>query len=571
MNRGVGMIHSALSATLLACFALPSWANGAPPRLDLELTPHAANGAIGSVGVTLRLQEPKAKEGEALLRMPVMAVSVPTMAYRAADIEASDAAGRLALSDFDEPPTSEGTDRQYRVHRATVGDVTVRYTGKPRQVDARTRNGPLYDLRAQGAGLVGAGMYFLALPPGEQPYRVGLKWDLSGLPPGTRGVWSLGEGEQHTTTTAEMVARSAFAIGPVKSLPADGKGSFVLYWVSEPPFDMAALAAETEKLYRYMAKFFKDEDSSYRVFARENPFPGRGGTGLLKSFMFAYGSDEKTGSGVDHQMMLAHEIAHNWPRLNGGESHTDTAWYTEGTAEFYASVLAWRAGAIDLDKFVKTVNGHAAGYASNPYKLVDNSQVGKNFWTDADAQSLPYGRGFMYLMRIDAQLREKSGGKRSLDDLVLEVQARQKAGKQVDNPQWRAIAVRELGEQGGREFDNMVAGRDIVPPANAFAPCLKPVAYQIKPFELGFDRYSFGQVKNLKPDSAAAGAGVREGDKILKLPDLKAARADSERLITVQLQRGPQVLEVSYAPSGPQVQAWRWQRTAAAENGGCAL
>lgn len=275
------------------------------------MTPHAANGAIASIGVTLRLQEPKAKEGEALLRMPVMEVSVPTMAYRAADIEASDAAGRLALSDFDEPPTSKGIDRQYRVHRATVGDVTARYTGKPRQVDARTR--------------------------------------------------------------------------------------------------------------------------------------------------------------------------------------------------------------------------------------------------------------------IDAQLREKSGGKRSLDDLVLEVQARQKAGKQVGNPQWRAIAVRELGEQGGREFDNMVAGRDIVPPANAFAPCLKPVAYQIKPFQLGFDEYSFGQVKNLKAGTAAAAAGVQEGDMILKLPDLKAARADSERPITLQLQRGAQVLEVSYAPSGPQVQAWRWQRTAAAENGDCAL
>ena len=567
----MNLTRSALSAALLACFALPASSQDAPARLDVELAPRAAKGVIESVGVTVRLQEPKVKAGEALLRMPVNVVSVPTMAYRAADIEAVDGAGKLALSDFDEPSTPTGIYRQYRVGRATVGDVTVRYTGTPRKVDAQTRNGPLFDLREQGAGLVGSGVYFLALPPGKQPYRVGMKWNLDGLPTGSRGVWSLGEGEQHTMGTAEMVAFSAYAMGPVKSVPADGKGNFGVFWVSEPPFDMHELAVETEKLYRYMAAFFKDEESSYRVFARQNPFPAGGGTGMAKSFMFAYGPNGETASGGDQQMLLAHEMAHNWPRLNGTESHSDTAWYTEGNAEFYSTALAYRAGAIDLDKFVKTVNERAANYASNPHKLLDNVEAGKIFWSDSNAQRVPYGRGFMYLVRTDAQLREKTSGKRSLDDLVLEVQARQKAGEQVGIAQWRALAVRELGEQGGKEFDDMVAGRDIAPPAKAFAPCLKPVAYQLKPFQLGFDEFSLGLVKNLKPGTAAAAAGVQEGDKILKVPDLKAAREDSSKPVTLQLQRGERVFDVSYVPSCQQVPAWRWERTAAAAKGDCKL
>ncbi len=561
------------AALFVACTALfaaaPSFA--APPRLDLELTPHAAAGGIDAMGVTLKLEQPKVKQGEALLRMPVIVASTPTMAYGADAFEVSDATGKLTLTTFDEEPTPTGTYRQYGVNRATSGDVTLRYTGKPRVVNAQTRNGPLFDLRTQGAGLLGAGVYFLALPAEKQPYQIALKWNLAQLPAGARGVWSLGEGDQTTVGPADMLAFSIYAVGPVQSVPSDGKGNFGLYWLSKPPFDMPTLAADTEKLYRYMAKFFKDEASSYRVFARQNPYPAGGGTGFAKSFMFAYGPNGETASGGDQQMLLAHEMAHNWPHLSGPESHSDTAWYTEGNAEFYSTALAYRAKAIDLDKFVKTVNERAANYASNPFKTLSNIDAGKLFWSNSSAQRVPYGRGFMYLTRVDAQVRKQSASKRSLDDLVLEVHARSKKEEKIGLPQWRAIVERELGATGAQEFDDMIAGRDIVPPADAFGPCLKPVSYQLQPFELGFDDFSLGEVKNLKEGSAAAAAGVKNGDKITQLPDLKAARENPMATFTLGLQRGDEKVTVSYAPTGRAVQAWRWEKTPAAAKGECKL
>ncbi len=562
VSAGIAMLMQSLSAHA---------AEPALPALDLQLTPHTANGAVDGVDVQVRVQEPKVEAGKMLLRMPVFVASTPTAAYPAEAIQASDAAGPLKLTAFDEAPTPTGTYRQYQVERATVGDVTLRYTGKPREVNAQTRNGPLFDLRTQAGGALGAGVYFLALPPEEQPYKISVKWDLSNMPAGARGVWSMGEGEQHTVGTSEMLAFSIYAMGPVKSEPQDGKSNFGLYWLVNPPFDMPKLAADTKKLYNYMAKFFHDPDSSYRVFARQNPYPAGGGTALAKSFIFGYGPNGETASGGDQQMLLAHEMAHNWPRLNGDDSHSDTAWYTEGTAEFYSTSLAYRAGVIDLDKFTTIVNERAAGYAGNPYKSLSNTESGKIFWSDARAQRVPYGRGFMYFVRLNAEILKHSGGKRSLDDLVLEVSKRQKDGGKVGLVEWRALVVKELGATAGGEFDAMAAGKDIVPPKDAFGPCLAPVAYTVRPFDLGFDEMSLGVVKSLRQESAAAAAGLREGDKILSLPALKDAREQEDKQLAVEVQRGEDKLTVNYLPRGAGVTAWRWERTSAAAKAQCKL
>src|SRR5262249_35419072 len=155
-------------------------------------------------------------------------------------------------------------------------------------------------------------------------------------------------------------------------------------------------------------------------FIRHNPYNAGGGTGLAKSFMFAYGATQVP-TLQDLQMLLAHEMAHNWPTLNGGEEHPLTAWYTEGTAEYYSLVLAYRAHLIDGDRFLTILNQRAEGYYANPLIALTNEQAGERFWSDGRAQRVPYGRGFMYLAQVNAEMRAHSNGARSLDDLVLDI------------------------------------------------------------------------------------------------------------------------------------------------------
>lgn len=562
IGRVAGLLLIASGAPLAA--ETPS-----PPPLDVVLTPHAKDGAIDRLDVRMRIPEPDVAAGGTLLRMPIHIVSTPTAAYDSKAITARDDQGVLQLSQVEEAPTPTGTYRHWTIARPTVGDVVVSYGTPPRHVDSTTRNGPLFDLRAQGGGLLGAGVYFFAVPPGEKPYKISLHWDLSQAPADTRGIWSPGEGDQTLVGPAETLEFSYYAVGPVKSEPADGKGNFGLYWLAKPPFDIDRLSTGIHKLYGYMAHFFKDDDAPYRVFIRGNPYPGGGGTSLAKSFMFAYGADGAT-IADGPQMLIAHEMAHNWPKFDGGE-HAETAWYTEGTAEFYSAVLALRSGAIDLPKFLEVVNDHAEGYYTNPHIALTNKQAGALFWKDSRAQRVPYGRGFMYLAKVDAEVRAKSGGKRSLDDLVLEVLQRQRKGEQVGLDQWVDLVVRELGPDARRDYEDMVSGRLIVPPENAFGPCFTLVKEEQRPFVLGFDEMRLGVVKDLVAGSPAAQAGVKEGDTIVALTPVKEVRDDPSKTMNLTLRRGESELKVSYLPRGAPVPAWHWVRNSSVPDSQCGI
>ena len=65
--------------------------------------------------------------------------------------------------------------------------------------------------------------------------------------------------------------------------------AFGMYWFGEPPFNVAKVAGTIKDVFLYMSKFFDDDQKSYRVFLRRNPYRGTGaGTTLERSFMFSY-------------------------------------------------------------------------------------------------------------------------------------------------------------------------------------------------------------------------------------------------------------------------------------------
>ncbi|WP_218570840.1 hypothetical protein [Sphingomonas carotinifaciens] len=524
------------------------------------------------MGVTMRIPAPKTTAGAPLLRMPLMLVGLQTASYPASAIQASDDAGELTLTHSDQAPGASGTYRTYLVNRATRGDVTVRYATAPRAVNRDTRNGPLFDLRAQGGGLIGAGVYFFALPVEEKPYRISLHWDLPRTAATQRGIWSFGEGDQTTVGPAQLLAFSFYAAGPVRSAPADGKGNFGFYWLQQPPFDPVVMGKNVHRLYNHMSRFFGDPpDATYRVFARGNPYPSGGGTSLSRSFMFGYGAQgQTTGDGTD--MLIAHEMAHSWPSLDGAEDdHPLTAWYSEGTAEFYALLLSLRAGTIDLDRFLKVANAHARDYYTNPFLHLTNAAAGKQFWADARAQRVPYGRGFMYLAKVDGELKAKSGGRRSLDDLVLEVLRRQRAGEKVGLEQWITMVVRELGPQARQDYLDMVAGKTIVPPQGTFGPCFRLEKTTARAFDLGFDEMRLGVVKDLRAGSRAAEAGLREGDPIVSLTPIGKLRNDPAARADVVVRRDGKEMPLRFSPYSAPVEAWQWARVPGIADSACKL
>ncbi|MDN3922545.1 hypothetical protein [Roseateles violae] len=502
--------------------------------------------------------------------MPTFVVGVPTAAYDAKAISARDDLGELQLTTEDEPPTPTGKYRRWLPVRATAGDVRFHYGAAPRIVDAQTRNGPLFDLRSEAGGVIGSGVYFIAAPPGDETYRLSLAWDLSKVPAGWRGVSSFGEGRKSELVTSETLAFSYYAAGPINSVPEKADAAFALYWLATPPFEPIGLSRDIQQLYTYMSRFFEDEGAPYRIFVRGNPYPAGGGTALNRSFMLGYGTDGQTSSGGDTQMILAHEVTHNWLRFNRGE-HADTAWYSEGMAEFYAVLLARRAGVISLDKFERVVSEHASDYYTNPYVGLPNPEVGKKFWQDPRAQRVPYGRGFMYLARVDALVRAQTNNKRSLDDLALEVLRRQRSGAKVGNEEWVQMVAETLGPAAKKDFDAMVGGERIEIPGNSFGPCFAPQTVTERPFELGFDEYKLAAVTGLRPDTEAAKSGLANADEIVSMSPIRQSKEDPAKSMTITFRRAGAEHTVSYLPRGAEVVSARWRRVPGVPDAECNL
>jgi hypothetical protein len=565
MIRGLVLAFAAVLA-----ITAPAAAQAPPPHLALTLSPHPTGEADSYLGVRMVLERPDFKAGEGLVHLPLTLVGIPTARYDGEALTARDDAGLIPLSQSEEPPTPQGVYRRWSVGRATVGDVTVSFHAPPRRVTAATNNGPLFDLREEAGAFLGAGVGFMATPVRPGPWRVHLGWDLAAAAPGSIGVWSLGDGTVDTVAPSDVLAFSYYGAGPLKRYPVSGGGHFSFYWASDPPFDPADLGQRVRALYDSMATFFDDKGSSYRIFARSNPYLGTGGTALAHSFMFGYHAPSKpTADGL--QLLVAHEMAHTWPAMQG--EHGDTAWYSEGAAEYYSLALSWRAGAIPLDKVIRTLNERADAYYSNPYRGLTNPQAAEKFWSDPLAQTVPYGRGWLYLVQTDAEIRQASQGARSLDDVVKQLRRRQVAGKPYGIPQWLELVGHELGAAKAEAgYDHMVSGGLLAPLDAAFAPCLSVEQHPARPFELGFARRSLNDdrvVRDLVIGSAADKAGVRNSDVIVEVSDVTKVRADETLPLVLTLRRDGTQQTVSYSPRGAPVEGYRWIRNPTAPASAC--
>lgn len=571
MNFASALLVLAVLAASARSAPAPQTADSAsPPKLNLVLKPHLTGNAVDYLGVQLTIGRPGVDAGATLLRMPLVVASIPTARYDGDAIQARDEAGELRLIQKAEAPTSVGIYRRWLASRKTVGDVVVKFRAPMRAVSSSTRSGPLFDLRSEGQGLDGAGLTFLALPDNHVTYQIHVHWELSGMPAGSRGVWSLGEGDASTVGPADLLANTYYAAGPMRSYPSTGRGSFAMYWLQPTSFDTTLIAQRIQKLYAYMAHFAGDKKSSYRVFIRKNPYHSGGGTALVKSFMFGY-SDASAPTVDSLQSLLAHEMVHNWLQLEG--EHGEVSWYDEGCAQYYSLVLSYRAGLLSTARFLEQLNSRAAGYYTSPLRGLTLRQAEDRYWRDPLASYLPYSRGFMYLAITNARILAKSHDRRSLDDLVLDIRNREVRGLPHDNAVWASLVTRELDRQGRRDYDDMFAGRLLAPPRGSFAPCFRVTHVPGRVFQPGFDTTAFDDpqrvVRGLIPGSAAALAGVRNGDRIVDAPNLEGLEDDPSKLMLLKVRRAGEPLTISYPPRGKQTLTYQWVRVPGVPDSAC--
>jgi predicted metalloprotease with PDZ domain len=426
---------------------------------------------------------------------------------------------------------------------------------------------PPLELRSEDGVFSGAAGAFLIMPESDQPHRLAVHWDFSAAPKNRQGLSTVGFGDARSADAAppEELQSTYFMGGLLHRQPATpARSGFMAAWQGTPPFDAMPLMTWTESLYGYYLKFFEAPMGlPYAVFLRRNLINAGGGVEIGNSFVVTFGADTDP---ADLKGTLAHEMLHTFVgHLDSSESFAGS-WFSEGLAVYYERLLPLRAGAITSADYLRDINTTAARYFTDALNNTPNDQIGARFWADTRVRVLPYDRGGLYFAVVNDEVRKASQGKRSLDDMVLEMLKGRRAGHPSTEQTWRQIIARELGEKGIKQFDAMLAGELIVPASDAFGTCYERTTAPLRRYELGFTPDVLAEptriVRGLIPGSAAARAGLADGDHIVKPVPQDKIQADQDAMLHLQVQRGDKTLDISYLPRGETVDAYQWKAKA---------
>ncbi|HEY1889553.1 MAG TPA: hypothetical protein VGG63_04065 [Steroidobacteraceae bacterium] len=581
------------SAYTAAVFALvttasvaPNAASAAPtPQLTITLTPAAAgaDGNISYVDVQVVASDMHVARGKPLLRLPLVSSNVTTIADSLEGLRVTDSAGALSLTTRDDQPSGLMYFRHWYAGRAVAGTVTIRYRAPITNALNSRGAAPPLELRTEDGGFSADASTFLVLPDSDSSYRIALRWNFDALGPSAVGLSTLGAGDVSAATTDRSEQRGLNALydsglylmgGRVHVYPSPlPAGGFMSAWQGTPPFDATGLMRWTRKLYGSYLRFFRAPPRQpYEVFLRRNLVNAGGGVEVGRSFVGTF--DQQT-SEQDFKLTLAHEMVHTFV---GGLDTSDellSSWYAEGLAVYYERVLPWRAGLISTADFLDDLNKTAARYYTDRLNDTPNGRIPARFWADTRVRVLPYDRGSLYFAQLNAEIRRRTHGRHSLDDLVLQMIARRRQGQPVDEAAWSSLLRQTLGGRGVAQFDAMMRGKLVLPAADAFGSCFERTTAPLRRYELGFDSQVLMEpsriVRGLIAGTTAARAGLRDGDRIVKPVPQDAIQADQAATLTLLIERDGRTFPITYLPRGATVPAYQWRRRPSVPDRDCRL
>jgi hypothetical protein len=579
----------------------PDWSEATPPappvasrQIEVTLAPQRdPAGEVTSLDVTIRLSEPPGEFGDASpLKLTLEESEQGEGGWPDAieDVYARDGEGALALKT--KTATVDGEARtEWRSDRHPSGAIVITYKARITAGESPRFQG----VHAHAGGFQGVGSTFLLLPDVNDVYHARVTWNLAGAGEGAQAISSFGPGDAELSGPLDRLLGAFYMAGPLGRLALDeGALHFRGAWLGRPGFDPAEATVWAAKAREGQRAFFRDTDPApFTFFLRAVPHLGPGwvGNGGPSSFLLLAG-DKLEWSRLA-RFAVAHELVHTWigvagtgVRLDGPEG--SAYWFTEGFTVHYTRALLLRAGLATPAEFLDDLRERTERFLVNPDKALSNDAVAKGFFKSDTVNKLPYDRGMLYAAEVDAAVRAKSGGKRSLDDLVLTLLDRARAlGKQSaaatdaamkDAPAtaalpagaFREIVGAELGPEGQTRYDAVIVrGEAPAPPPSAYGPCFKTAKKAIPRFELGFDPASYkdGKLRGLVRGSAADRAGLREGDRV------KGGSATSGvtfEAVTVIVERDGKEKTISFLPQGATVDGWIWVRDPKVPDAACA-
>ncbi|MBL0016581.1 MAG: M61 family metallopeptidase [Bacteroidetes bacterium] len=222
-----------------------------------------------------------------------------------------------------------------------------------------------------------------------------------------------------------------------------------------------------------------------------------------------------------------------WPYDYQKENYTTLQWFTEGVTDYYTSLCLARAGLYTRETYfsilARTIQALESNYAS---QIISSGQSSFDSWLERSDYHAPYAHISYYTLGtrvgllLDLQIRAKSAGKLSMDDVFKKLYAeyfKQNKGLEEDAVQ-RAIE-NLTGQSWKTFFDQYVNGTVPLNYADYFGPMgleleEKPLANQTWEL-LGIEKSSIQSegllLESVRPGTDAAMSGLGDDMLILKV------------------------------------------------------
>lgn len=290
-------------------------------------------------------------------------------------------------------------------------------------------------------------------------------------------------------------------------------------------FKTGTFANELATVLSAQRRFWGQTDGPFFVsltpLAPAGDWRSTGGTGRGDGFaMFS----TRNGGGA-LRYLVAHEHIHSWIPAALGKMPADerTAyWLSEGFTDFYAYRTLLGAGQWSPEEFIARLNEELLAHDASPVRGWSNARLAEAFWSDRAANKLVYRRGMLLAHRWDQMIRDRTGGAKDLDDVVLAM--RDRATGASEKPliaEGFARAMREVaGIDVAADLKALVEGGEAFDlPAGLFGDCAQIVSATRGMFERGWESRPVGEgfvFDKVKPGSNAWKAGIRDGMPLLE-------------------------------------------------------
>jgi predicted metalloprotease with PDZ domain len=104
--------------------------------------------------------------------------------------------------------------------------------------------------------------------------------------------------------------------------------------------------------------------------------------------------------------------------LPASRAEAATAWYTQGFVAFRPLHSLLAHGLISAQVLARVLDQGMTNYGNSPFRRAPLRQVLEEYASSSDMQAMVAGRGALFAWRVDAHVREATGGKRSLEDAL---------------------------------------------------------------------------------------------------------------------------------------------------------